>query len=322
MAKRKVAILGGGMAGLAAAYELSKTPQLRDAFEITVYQMGWRLGGKGASGRDDWGRIQEHGLHFWFGFYENAFRMLREIYASKQREPDDPLRDWGDALKPQPFTPIGVETEMGQGFWQLTWPVPAGTPGDGGLFPSLTDMLRTLVGVLKVLIEHAHEMRGYLIGGRFRIPAEISHASKLILPDRPDRPKLSDILSHVHSWIAPLSQNRFPPEQLDGILWLLGQIWHCAKTGGSTSGAHMMSELLHVGAALVRGIVLDLLVKRRTFDDLCEVEFRDWRITHGADSEVVRKSTVLRAFYDTVIQYEEGDVERPNIECRSVPLRL
>lgn len=314
MAKRKVAILGGGMAGLAAAYELSKTPQLRDAFEITLYQMGWRLGGKGASGRDAWARVQEHGLHFWFGFYENAFRMLREVYASVQRESDDPLCDWREALKPQRFTPIGVETEMGQGFWPLTWPIPAGTPGDGGLFPSLMDLLGTSVGVLKGLIEYCHEMRGYLIGGRFQIPAGVSQASRLTQPDRPPAStRLSNILSNVHSWIAPFSDDRLARENLDGILWLLGQIWQTAKTGGSNSGAHMMSELLHVGTALVRGVILDLLVKRRTLDDLSDIEFRDWLITHGADREVVRKSTVLRAFYDTVIQYEEGDVERPNM---------
>ena len=59
-ARIRIAILGGGAASLAAAYRLSADPR----FEITVYQMGWRLGGKGASGRrlSD-GRDQEHGLH-------------------------------------------------------------------------------------------------------------------------------------------------------------------------------------------------------------------------------------------------------------------
>ena len=27
------------------------------------------------------GRIEEHGLHIWLGYYENAFRLLRECYA-------------------------------------------------------------------------------------------------------------------------------------------------------------------------------------------------------------------------------------------------
>ena len=47
----RVAILGGGMAGLATAWRLSE-PGWREEIEaITVYQRGWRLGGKGASSR-------------------------------------------------------------------------------------------------------------------------------------------------------------------------------------------------------------------------------------------------------------------------------
>ncbi len=66
-------MLGGGCAAMAAAFELSR-PEHAGRFEVTVYQMGWRLGGKGASGRGRHDRIEEHGLHLWMGFYENAFR--------------------------------------------------------------------------------------------------------------------------------------------------------------------------------------------------------------------------------------------------------
>jgi uncharacterized protein with NAD-binding domain and iron-sulfur cluster len=70
--RRRVAILGGGAGSLAAAFELTATPELRERYDVTVYQLGWRLGGKGASGRRKVGdgaeRIEEHGLHVWFGF--------------------------------------------------------------------------------------------------------------------------------------------------------------------------------------------------------------------------------------------------------------
>ena len=49
--REKLVILGGGAAAITAAFELSR-PGWQDRFEsITLYQMGWRLGGKGASGR-------------------------------------------------------------------------------------------------------------------------------------------------------------------------------------------------------------------------------------------------------------------------------
>ena len=84
--RTRVAILGGGCGGLSAAWGLTATPALRDRFEVTVYEPSWQLGGKGASGRMPWlsgnsgggQRIHEHGLHIWFGFYDHAFRMLRE----------------------------------------------------------------------------------------------------------------------------------------------------------------------------------------------------------------------------------------------------
>jgi len=80
--RTKIAVLGGGAGGIAAAFELTATPELRERFEVTVYQLGWRLGGKGASGRNAaaGNRIEEHGLHIWFGFYDNA-GLLRTITA-------------------------------------------------------------------------------------------------------------------------------------------------------------------------------------------------------------------------------------------------
>jgi uncharacterized protein with NAD-binding domain and iron-sulfur cluster len=82
-AAKKVAILGGGMGALTAAYQLSE----KGGYDITVYQLGWRLGGQGASGRNlnlaD--RIEEHGLHVWFGFYENAFQLMQKCYMELGR---------------------------------------------------------------------------------------------------------------------------------------------------------------------------------------------------------------------------------------------
>lgn len=86
----RVAIVGGGCAGLAAAWHLSK----QQGYEVTVYEKSWRLGGKGASGRDSQGHIREHGLHIWLGFYENAFKMMRECYAEVKE------RKWGPKEAP------------------------------------------------------------------------------------------------------------------------------------------------------------------------------------------------------------------------------
>jgi len=96
--RKRIAILGGGLGGLSAAYELTNEPGWQDRYEVTVYQKGWRLGGKGASGRGVSDRIEEHGLHCFWGFYDNAFSMLRTCYGELGRR-TGPIRSVDDAFK-------------------------------------------------------------------------------------------------------------------------------------------------------------------------------------------------------------------------------
>src|SRR5687767_3284236 len=100
----KVAILGGGMGALAAAWQLVRLDP--DRYDITVYERGWRLGGKGASGRNlEPGkalRIEEHGLHILMGFYDHVFHILKTCYDELGSVPADPpwhdVGPWSEAL--------------------------------------------------------------------------------------------------------------------------------------------------------------------------------------------------------------------------------
>src|SRR5689334_25356545 len=100
--RQKIAILGGGLAAITAAFELTSRPGHEDRYEITVYQMGFRLGGKAASGRNRAraDRIEEHGLHILMGFYHNTFSVLRRCYAELGREPGTPLATIDEAIVP------------------------------------------------------------------------------------------------------------------------------------------------------------------------------------------------------------------------------
>ena len=69
---RKVAILGGGISALTTAFELTSQPGWQQSLDITLYQMGWRLGGKCATARGEHKRIEEHGIHGFLGSYYNA----------------------------------------------------------------------------------------------------------------------------------------------------------------------------------------------------------------------------------------------------------
>ena len=100
-APTKVAIFGGGPAGVAAAFWLSD-PAQKGGYDVTLYSQGWRLGGKCASGRNaaEHQRIEEHGLHMLMGCYQNAFATLRACY---------------DAWTPPPGSPITTEWNFYRG---------------------------------------------------------------------------------------------------------------------------------------------------------------------------------------------------------------
>ena len=77
-------------------------------------------------------RIEEHGIHIWMGFYENAFRLLRECYAELDRDPRQcRFADWRDAFTPEPT--FGVMDQSSDGEWTpwlAFFPPAAGLPGD------------------------------------------------------------------------------------------------------------------------------------------------------------------------------------------------
>ena len=50
----EVAIIGGGCASITAAFELTR-PEHKGKYHVTVYQLGWRLGGKAADDCDSSG---------------------------------------------------------------------------------------------------------------------------------------------------------------------------------------------------------------------------------------------------------------------------
>ena len=147
-AKKEIAILGGGVGGLTAAFELTATPELRARHSVTVYQLGWRLGGKGASGRNAAhnNRIEEHGLHVWFGFYDNAFRLMRDAYEELGREPGTPLATFDDAFKP--CNQLVLYDRQGSGWVGLPFDCPTNqmSPGDADALPTFWEIAAEACG--------------------------------------------------------------------------------------------------------------------------------------------------------------------------------
>jgi uncharacterized protein with NAD-binding domain and iron-sulfur cluster len=130
--RRRVIVIGGGCGGLAAAWRLSRTPALRSRFDVTVVQPGWRLGGKGATGRDPrhGDAIQEHGLHLWLGFYRHAFAMIRDVYEAWERPEIGPLRSLETAFTPLHDVVLVGGAGADADLWRVRFPSLPGRPWD------------------------------------------------------------------------------------------------------------------------------------------------------------------------------------------------
>jgi len=156
--KKKIAILGGGMASLSAAYELTDYEGWQDKYEITLYQVGWRLGGKTSTGRGPCDRVEEHGIHILQGWYDTTFRLLRSVYderKGKKLAPGSPLQDlFKDGLMANNTTLLTeFIPELGKWVnWPLIFPETKEQPGIGEPLPMWSMIRKGLALTLEMLL--------------------------------------------------------------------------------------------------------------------------------------------------------------------------
>lgn len=327
--KQRVIILGGGVAGLTAAFQLSEHP----GYDLTVYQMGWRLGGKGASGRNQGigHRIEEHGLHVWFGFYENAFRTMRRVYSLLGRSGKAPLHDVDSA-----FTPINdlmmVEEWNGQRIpWHVALPTDNRKPGVG---PEITlwDML-TLV-VKWCIDEVEGKLTNDLVPGD--APPHSAHPATLIEAlEHAGIALLSTILgshtahlrqAHALMTAMPDDPAHHHPSQHDAIAWLLKEaandLWDRAKNQIDTDDQVRRTWIFaNLACTTVAGL-LDDEVLYKGFDPQDVYELTEWWYNHALvedqrANDVTFKSAPVEAVYDLAFAYLNGDTSQPSLAAGS-----
>ncbi len=285
------------MAGITAAWRLSE-PGWRDELEsITVYQRGWRLGGKGASSRGVHGRIEEHGLHLWLGYYENAFRLLRECYAELDRPTTDPtarLRTWRDAMLPT--EDVGLEHVGGDGWqhWVGRFTPNDESPGEPGApIAGLTvvDYVRRALRLVVDFLESlpaAAEPRG--------VPTA---ATATLLAGAPIV-ALAGILEATAQLDAVAA-----PAGLEGVIRGLDRALGSMRTSvrelaEEDADVRRTWHLVSVMAASVRGVLADgLLTHPDGFRAANDEDFVDWIVRHGAAPEVA-EFAFIRGLYDLV----------------------
>ncbi len=300
---RKIAILGGGVGALATAFELSSLPGWKERFEITVYQLGWRLGGKGASGRnrDRYNRIEEHGIHLWLGYYENAFGVMRTCYAENARPLGAPLATWDEAFKPYNCHVMEDPSPDGMDFWPVQFSPPAGNPGDG-IVPThwevLCSAVENMLGMFRCAVATPRSgatsrvfqgLERFLCG---LIEASVLEIGEQLLEeiDRLIRTEGKEGL-HSKEWRDRLVG------KLDGFLqWLWRLMEKCVDR---SAPARRLWLLMDFGIANVRGYLADDVL-HRGFSTLDDIDYRAWLASHGA-SEITLHSQAVNWAYNFML---------------------
>jgi uncharacterized protein with NAD-binding domain and iron-sulfur cluster len=331
----RIVILGGGAAGVTAALQLSNRRHWKHHYRsITLYQQGWRLGGKGACGRGPQERIEEHGLHLWFGFYENAFRLLDRCHNdldefARQGEPR-----WNLAFSTvedsfSPLEDLAVADHDGCR-WRL-WHADF-CDGDGdrpwderkeqrwGVAFYLERCLRLAADLAWSLVESDPRM-GVVIR-----PVAAARDEALGLDDAINA-LLAGLTGDVHTLLHAAAdlvdvtaEDVFEDEvvlhSLDLVLRALDVVLDFVRRRFDTTArsSHSLRRAFYVVdllTAIVRGVIEDDVIAHRSFDVLDDVDLRAWLLRHGAMRETVDCALIRAIVYDLAFAYEDGEPTRP-----------
>ncbi len=307
--KTKIAILGGGVGSLAAAFDLVANDPKGELYDITVYQVGWRLGGKAAVGwtcKDyptpgfETQQAQvEHGLHVWAGFYDNAFDLLQRCYAAQGAAA--PYPSFLDA-----FTPVNQCWVMDSAAgpltpWLLQAPPNRRKPGISRFPPSPRALWSRLLSQgfkasnddnLRAYVETAHAAQPL---------AKSAEAARFEMKAQ----KIIDRAAMPTSGVGPSQAARLRAV-VEFASGKLREPYFPVSAGphplGLNEDLRRTAIMINIGVALLLGM-LDSRVFEQGFDPLDRWEWSYWMSAYGAWTSSL-KSGLVRGFYDYVFAYD------------------
>ncbi|MCF2857990.1 NAD(P)-binding protein [Pseudoalteromonas sp. SMS1] len=355
MTKQNIAILGGGVSAMTAAVYLTEKENWQDLYDITVYQLGWRLGGKGASGRNaKYGeRIEEHGLHVWFGAYVNSFRAIETVYNELNRPSSIPIHTWQQALKPHSFVVLQEYIENEWETWPVDFPLIEGNPADGTLDLHFWQLIELVVAWLHKWIdelEEAIEASHRQVALQTRksrdrsllqhLASEISDAVDTVedkvksffdsavdeAQDILSTPKL--LISQLHELMSLRAKDKKLSNSKDRLVtwyivrklkrWLRSEALDLIDENPAVRRAYICADL---AIAMTVGMIRDR-VHANGFGVLNQYDFKYWLARNGADKEYAVESAPVRGFYDLVFGYVDGDFENGDVEAGVASLAM
>jgi uncharacterized protein with NAD-binding domain and iron-sulfur cluster len=336
--RTRVAILGGGPAGLSAALALSATPALRARFDVTIYQSGWRVGGKCGQGRrGPANRIEINGTHYLFGAYRNVFDLTREVYAELEAAGDTRF----GTLESQflPCDTIAVK-EFFNGNWE-TWVIRM--PGDGkpptGPARDLT-AADTADAMLGGIIDAFHTNRQ----APFMSTDAVGHATRGSGDDGSsggvsEKPhwweRVGHLIEHEYSalerlagialaraargLVHALEHEVMKSAARDAVIWLLNRFRAWARDllvvpAQTHLEAHRLLLLADLGTSILIGMLQDDVFAPGGYEKIDQFDLREWLVRSGARAETAW-SAPITTWYNAIAAYEHGDPHLPNMSA-------
>lgn len=309
--KKRILVVGGGPSALTCLWRLTAEPGWQDRYEFTVLQQGWRNGGKGASGRNasEHQRIQEHGLHIMFGFYDNFFDMIEKVYAELNRLPGSPLETWRQAFHPED---LGVLEWKDNGRWipiELTLPRNDAVPGQGGVMNSSRAWLvELIVGVFEVMFgPRAANALEHVMFPFGRDWEKSSGDPSQGVPDAITKvviTALPAIFELIHDVSVTLEK------LMPRVIGLVEDMFKALDALASVlveghSKLKLVLETIEVLVALLRGTAADEVLSPGGFARIDQYDFADWLVKHGLRNEH-RTCPFVQFIYFAAFSYKDG----------------
>ncbi len=324
-APKKIAILGGGMASLSAAYELTDYEGWQNNYEITIYQTGWRLGGKTATGRGACDRVEEHGIHILQGWYDTTFRLLRSVYDERRKEglaSGSPLQDlFADGLVANNTTLLTeFIPELGKwSNWPLIFPETAEQPGLGGPLPMWALVKKGIAITLEMLLgspyaKNESALFRWILDHYFpdyttkSHPAQVGNAGCLGVLLKPFAGAIKKGLSKEFDHIVEALREEDNPatahKKHSLLLSLIeNRVKHIEEQGlpckdGETAARHISLGICFAYYNL-KGVIQDVYdphTKQFDFDKINQYDYREWLGLQGAPQWLI-DSVIVRFFY-------------------------
>ena len=323
--KRRIAVLGGGLGSLAAVYALTELPGWQDRYDLTVYQIGWRLGGKARSGRNARAhqRSEAFGHQIWWGCYDNAFAMLRGCYKALARPPAAPLSTFRAAWKPTETLHIATGLTESARLWPLQLAGNEALPGDGTPPPSVWGYVEILLPWILDCLPGLHpDFSSYAAlaprwqdQARNLLPALLRRAGAqgvLAFRDFDPADPDYDALLRQPAPTEPLGSRQRRAWAQPLVVGAEQSLRVLEAAGARTLHPHFV-PLLDLALAVVRGIIHDGLDRSALgFSAADDHDLRAWLRHHGASAGSLT-NPLLNGFYATLLAYRDGDPERPSL---------